>query len=141
MVMVISGNAIRQENIQLQPIAPALIAGNMGTTALQKQQMAATQGSISALQNMKKVAQRPPSYTELEILARTAGNARRMAESKTPIPSFVSGRSSDMSGGLYRQQAVERNAKLIVGNAIIDRTRTPQIIPSDYSRLMTKVRY
>ena len=141
MVMVISGNSIRQDNINLQPIAPAMIKGIMGTTALQKQQMASTQGAISALQNMKKVASRPPSYSELEILARTAGDARRMTESKTPIPSFVSGRSSDMSRGLYRQQAVERNAKLIVGNAIIDRTRTPQIVPSDYTRLMTQVRY
>ena len=139
--MVISGNAIRQENIQLQPITPSMVSGVMRTTALQKQQMASTRGAVSALQNMKKVASRPPSYSELEILARTAGDAQRMTESKTPIPSFVSGRSSDMSRGLYRQQAVERNAKLIVGNAIIDRTRTPQIMPSDYTRLMTQVRY
>ena len=138
--MVISGNAIRQENIQIQPLTPTLIAGNMRTTALQKQQKAYGEGSVSALQTMKRVAQRPPSYTELEILARTAGNARRMIESKTPIPSFVSGLDSDMSNGLYRQQVAERNAKLIVGNSIIDRTRTPVIIPSDYTRLMTQVR-
>ena len=139
--MVISGNAIRQENIQIQPMTPTLVSGNMQTTSLQKQQKAYSEGSISALDTMKRISQRPASYTELEILTRTAGNARRMIDSKTNIPSYVSGTSSDMSKGLYRQQMADRNAKLIVGNAIIDRSRTPQIIPSDYTRLMTKVRY
>jgi hypothetical protein len=141
MVMVISGNAIRQENIQIQPMNPTLVRGNMQTTSLQKQQKAYAEGSISALDTMKRVAQRPASYTELEVLTRTAGDARRMLDSKTNIPSYVSGTSSDMSNGLYRQQMVDRNAKLIVGNSIIDRSRTPQIIPSDYTRLMTQVRY
>jgi hypothetical protein len=142
MVFQISGDSIRPSNIMIQDINPTMVSGTLRKTALQNLQEAYEKKDLSALDTLKNAKMNAtPSYTILDVLQRTASQNRDRIQSQIQMPNAVSGRASDTSNGLYRQQVANRNAKLVVGNAIIDRARVPQIVPSDYSVLLKNQRY